>query len=378
MTGIATKGIHGADEHHRVSDVTPPINISTTFRYDKDPEKLRKLTPNDILEPLDDDVPVYLRLSHPNGILVEKTVGKITDSYAAAYSSGLGAFFAALTHFNPKVLCIGKGYHGCHGIADILTRNYGLKQYSLSDEDLENLGEGDVLHLETPVNPESYCYDISYYAEKAHSKGAFLLIDATFAPPPLLDPFEFGADMVMHSATKYFGGHSDLLAGLLLTKSKEVHDHLIQDRIFLGTNIANLESALLVRSLKTLELRVNRQSENATKLVKFLEENKSKFPALAKVHHSSLQKDAFVAKQMKGGHSPTFSIETSTEDIAKRLPSKLKLFYHATSLGGAESLIEWRAMSDNAVSPSLLRVSVGLENIEDLIDDFAQALLSSV
>lgn len=372
MTGHATQGIHGSDDLHRVSDVTPPINISTTFKYSSDPEKLQKLTSSG-LEPTP-EVPVYSRLSHPSGEMVEAIVGQVTDSFAVAYSSGLGAFYAALTHFNPKILCIGKGYHGCHGIAEILKRNYGLKVLSLSEEDLDQLKEGDLVHLETPVNPESWCFDIQYYADRAHAKGAFLTVDSTFAPPPLLNPFDFGVDMVLHSATKYFGGHSDLLAGLLLTKNQDIQTQLVQDRAFLGTNIANLESALLLRSLKTLELRVTRQSQNATKLVQFLQENRTKFPALTHVYHSSLQQDSFVAKQMAGGHSPTFSIEVATEDNAKRLPSKLKYFYHATSLGGAESLIEWRAMTDRAVSPTLLRVSVGLENIEDLIADFSQAL----
>lgn len=372
MPRLSTTGIHGADELHNVSDVTPPINISTTFRYTNDPDKLEKAPDGPF--PYEIGHPVYSREGHPTGEFVELIIGKITKSHAVAYNSGLSAVFAAFTYFNPKVLCIGKGYHGVHGIADIWTRNHGLKQYGLSDEDLEHLGKGDVIHLETPVNPDAEVFDIQYFADKAHAKGAFLLVDSTFAPPPLQDAFEFGADMVMHSATKYFGGHSDLLAGVLLTKSKETWSQLVDDRIHLGTNIANLESALLLRSLKTLELRVLKQSESATKIVKFLNENKKEYPAISKVYHSSLQKDEFVARQLKGGHPPTFAFELQTEDQARKFPSLLKYFFHATSLGGVESLIEWRAMSDHLVSPTLLRVSVGLEDVEDLIDDLKQAL----
>ena len=200
-----------------------------------------------------------------------------------------------------------------------------------------------------------------------------MVVDATFAPPPLQDPFDFGADLVMHSATKFFGGHSDLLAGFLITKSKEVRDKLVYDRLLLGTNIANLESWMLLRSIRTLELRVLKQSENATKLVKFLVDNQDKFPDLVKVYHGSLQKDDYIKKQMPRGHSPVFSIEVSSEQFAKSLPSKLKYFHHATSLGGVESLIEWRAMSDDKVSVTLLRVSIGIENVEDLMEDFAAA-----
>lgn len=372
MPRLATLSIHGGNEEHRVSDVIPPINIATTFRYDKDPEKLRKLTIGG-----DNDAPtdiVYSRLAHPNGVIVEKIVGKITNSYATVYSSGLSAFHAAITYYNPKKLFIGDGYHGVHGIADILTRNYGLKQLTLSDKDLDQLEEGDLVHVETPINPKSEVFDIQYFADKAHAKGAFLIVDSTFAP--LQDPFAFGADMVLHSATKYFGGHSDLLSGLLLTKSEEIREKLYLDRIYLGTNIANLESALLVRSLKSFELRVKQQSSSATKLVKFLVENKDKFPKLTKIYHSSLQKDDFVEKQLKGIHSPTFALELATEEDARAFPSKLEYFFHATSLGGAESLIEWRIMSDAHAPPTLLRVSVGLEDVQDLIEDFTHALTS--
>ncbi|WPK24805.1 hypothetical protein PUMCH_002096 [Australozyma saopauloensis] len=368
MVAISTLSIHAADESHRVSDVTPPINISTTYRYDSDPAKLKTASE---IDGLGDDV-VYSRLSHHNGVLVEETIGAITKSEAVIYSSGLGAFNAAMAHLNPKKLFIGQAYHGCHGIADIMTRNYGLKQLSLSEEDLKLIEEGDLIHIETPVNPNSWCFDIQKFADLAHEKGAKLLVDSTFAP--LQDPFEFGADMVMHSATKYFGGHSDLLAGLLLTKDKEVKKALQLDRVYLGTNIGNLEASLLFRSLKTFELRVKAQSASAEIIAKHLQEKKESLPKLLEVHHSSLQSEAFVAAQLKGIHSPTFSIIVDSAETARLLPSKLKYFYHATSLGGAESLIEWRCMSDVTAPPGLLRISVGLENVDDLIGDLVTAL----
>lgn len=370
MAKLSTVSIHAANDIHRVPDVTPPINISTTFKYDSNPDKLKKTTG---LGSSDDPL-VYSRLSHPNGLLVEETISQITKSHAVAYSSGLSAFYALITHVNPKQLFIGHSYHGCHGIADIWVRNHGLKKLLISDLDLEQLQEGDLIHIETPINPFSLCTDIRYFAEKAHEKGAILSVDSTFAP--LQDPFEFGADLVMHSATKYFGGHSDLLAGLLLTKSPEVKESLFSDRLCLGTNIANLESALLYRSLKTFELRVKRQLQTAIKIVKYLEEHKNEFSQLVEVLHSSLQKEDFVEAQLKGNHSPTFAIFLKTEDFAKRFPSRLKYFYHATSLGGVESLIEWRLLSDATAPPTLLRISVGLEDPEDLIGDLKEALLN--
>ena len=200
-----------------------------------------------------------------------------------------------------------------------------------------------MVHIETPVNPNSWCTDIQYYADKPHQKGAKHMVDSNFGP--LQDPFEFGTDIVMHSATNHFGGHSVLLAGLLLTKYQKAKNDLQIDRICLGTNIGNLEASLLYRSLKTFELRVKKQSENATALVNFLVENESKFPELQEIHYSSLEKEEFVEKQLKGIHSLTFSIILKSEQAARLLSSKLKYFTHATSLGGVESLIEWRRMS---------------------------------
>ncbi|ODQ80007.1 hypothetical protein BABINDRAFT_161654 [Babjeviella inositovora NRRL Y-12698] len=376
MAGFNTQLMH-ADANQRVSDVTQPIQTSTTYRYSTDPAEL--VPAKDLIATSTDECawvgnPVYSRISHPASESCEDVLGQILDGHAVVYNSGLSSFYAMLTHFNPKKLAIGKGYHGCHGIANIFTRISGLQQLSL--EDWEQLGPGDILHLESPVNPEGTSFDIEDYANKAHSRGALLLIDSTFAPPPLQKPFDFGVDIIMHSATKYLGGHSDLLAGVLATKDAKVKKALLEDRIFLGTNIANLESYLLLRSLRSFDLRVRQQVKNAEKLVKYLHENINTFEVLAGVYHSSLQTEEFVRKQLPLGGPATFSIEVTNAEIARSLPSKLKYFQHATSLGGVESLIEWRAMSDESVSQSLLRVSVGLEDAEDLIQDFSAAFQS--
>lgn len=372
MTGISTNLIHASDEVNPVRDVIPPINVSTTYKYSDNPDELVKWSD------LPEDQSIignifYSRLSHPNSERVEKSLEDIVGGPTVAYSSGLGAFFAALTYFNPRTVCIGKGYHGCHNITDIFTRLKGLKVIGL-DDDLDQLEAGDLICLETPVNPDGTVFDIEYFAKRAHDKGAYLLVDSTFAPPPLQDPFKWGADMVMHSATKYFGGHSDLLAGILVTKDINVKNQLVKDRLALGTNIANLESYLLLRSLRTFELRILKQAENTEKLIKHLTSNQDNYPKLKKIYHSSLQTEPFVKKQMDNRYPPVFCIELDNELSAKTFPSKLKYFHHATSLGGVESLIEWRVLSDSTVAPTLLRVSVGVENAQDLIKDFDNAL----
>lgn len=226
------------------------------------------------------------------------------------------------------------------------------------------------------MNPYGTSKDINYFAEKAHAKGAILSVDSTFAPVPLQDPFKFGADVVMHSATKYFGGHSDLLAGVLAVKDAKTKSALYEDRIYLGTNIGNLEAYLLLRSLRSYELRIKKQSENVLEVVTYLNANKDKYKVLSKIFHSSLQDEPFVKEQLPNGYNPVFSITLDTKEHAKHLPSRLKYFHHATSLGGLESLIEWRAMTDEHVDQALLRVSIGGEDSADLIADLEQALLS--
>lgn len=370
MVGISTLTIHEDQELNRVTDVVPPINTTTTFRYPSNPAPATEYL-DDSYDPAT-ATPIYSRLGHPNSARVEKILGSLIGGECIVYNSGLSAFFAAIMYFNPKTVAIGDGYHGCHGILNLLQRNYKVKIVGL--DELDKLSKGDLIHIETPENPYSIVHDIQYYVSKAKEIGAFTLVDATFAPPPLSNPFDFDVDMIMHSATKYFGGHSDLLAGCLVTKDPKAKLQLAQDRVFLGTNIANLEAYLLLRSLRTYELRIKKQSETATKVVKYLNENKDSYPNLTTIHHSSLQKDDFVAAQMTGGHSPVFSIELSSAEIARNFPSKLKYFQHATSLGGVESLIEWRAITDEHARPTLLRVSCGVENVEDLISDLDKAL----
>lgn len=230
--------------------------------------------------------------------------------------------------------------------------------------------------------------NLAKFAEKAHSRGAFLTVDATFGPPPLQDPFLWGADVVMHSGTKYIGGHSDMLCGILAVNPVHAKDRWFEkmsaERLVLGNVMGNMEGWLGIRSVRTLEVRVERQAENVGRLVKWLdgalrgeggseEEREIIQKVLLKVEHASLQhediKDGWLLKQMPNGFGPVFSIVLKEVDFAKALPSKLHLFHHATSLGGVESLIEWRAMTDPNVDTRLLRISIGIEGWEDLKAD---------
>ncbi|KAK9379131.1 Cys/Met metabolism PLP-dependent enzyme-domain-containing protein [Kockiozyma suomiensis] len=377
---LASLSVHADDELALVRDVASPLHVSTTYHYSSDPDTLQCAKDHDIRISKPGEQ-IYSRFGNPVVERVEAVLSQLFGAHAIVYSSGLSAFTAAITHLQPRRMALGDdGYHGCHGVVAILSRfggeKHGIQKVPLYDD---SIAAGDLVHIETPLNPTGVAIDLEKASSFAHSRGAKLLVDATFAPPPIQDPFACGADLVMHSATKYFGGHSDLLAGILVTKDPDVSEKLRKDRSILGLQPGNMEAWLLLRSLRTYKLRITQQATSAAIIVAYLADQLAKgtIPALAKVHHSSLQDEPFVARQMPAGlHSPTFSIELTSMQLAKRLPSKLKLFHHATSLGGVESLIEWRAMTDEHVSESLLRISVGVEAAEDLIADLQQGLLS--
>jgi cystathionine beta-lyase/cystathionine gamma-synthase len=401
----STHGVHADDRINILTDVAPPIHTATTFRYPSDPSALQPVPIEgefvDLQTPL-----IYSRLAsastnrletilapllYPDASETELDGSDGLANHVVSYTSGLSAFHALLVNTVPKVIAISGGYHGCHGVIDLHKKMHGVKTVDLhaSDAtwDAAGLGKGDLVHLETPLNPTGEAFEIAKYAARAHKRGALLSVDATFAPPGLQDPLLWGADVVMHSGTKYIGGHSDMLCGILatakgpegLTRAKTLR----AERIFLGAVLGSLEGWLGVRSLRTLDLRVQRQSSSAEKLVQWLHESlqgggedaHAVGKVVEKVVHASLQTNDFewLKKQMPNGFGPVFSIYMKDTLLARTLPSKLRLFHHATSLGGVESLIEWRRMSDAEVDERLLRVSVGVESWEDLKGDLLGA-----
>ncbi|KAJ7068173.1 Cys/Met metabolism PLP-dependent enzyme-domain-containing protein [Mycena amicta] len=370
--------VHGDDEFRVGGDVAPTIGVSTTFispRPDEDGIK-------DYRNP---SRHVYSRYTTQNSVRVERLLSEINDGFALVYSSGLAAGFAALVFFKPKRLAFTEGYTGTKALLQVYLKIVpDLKIINLDDE----FQAGDLCWLETPLNPTGEAKDIRFYADKVHRAGGKLLVDSTFAPPPLQYPFNFGADCIMHSGTKYFGGHSDLLAGVLVVRKREEWDVLQSDRTYLGSMIGSLESWLLLRSLRTYHLRLSRQSETATALVQWLQkivetpegQSFDGIPGgiILRVWHSSLQiKDSrgFEPKsQMAGGWNATFSIQLSKPQYAAWFPHALKYFTPATSLGGVESLAEYRFSWDPTSDPRAVRLSIGVEDLDDLKQDIGRGL----
>ncbi|CCG82892.1 Putative uncharacterized protein [Taphrina deformans PYCC 5710] len=356
LSSFSTDLLHADDNVEDLCDVSPAIHLSTTYEYTKDNK------PRDA---------VYSRESVPTVQRCEAVLAKILGAPCVTYSSGLSAAYALLVHLCPRRLYLERaekgGYHGSLGVADIFKRHSHIEIHTLDKLDGNDfvLEKGDIVWLETPLNPTGEATDIARYAKIAAQKDAVVIVDATFAPPPLQDPLQMGAHWVLHSATKYFGGHSDLLAGVVASNDSSAIAQLLHDRTYLGTIPSGHTAWLLLRSLRTFELRITRQAATAAELVKRLHELVLK-SGLQAVKHSSLQHESYIAKQMPGGHSPTFAIYFDTEGQAAAFPRELKLFHHATSLGGVESLVEWRALSDSHCDRRLVRVSVGLENVDDL------------
>jgi len=198
-----------------------------------------------------------------------------------------------------------------------------------------------------------------------------VVVDSTFATPILQNPLQLGADIVIHSCTKALGGHSDLMAGVLVA-NETIANQLHRERTLLGSVLGNLECWLLLRSLRTLKLRVKRQCKTAIKIALWLEKNEK----VTKVWHpivASHPDHELCKKQMKAPPA-CFSFELKSPEQASVLPKRLKMFTNATSLGGVESLIDYRFAYDKSVSSCLLRISIGLESAKDLIADLEQGL----
>lgn len=208
--------------------------------------------------------------------------------------------------------------------------------------------------------------------------------ECSFFHPEQQDP-----SLLIWTFNRYFGGHSDLLCGVLAVRDnawgRKAYSGLWNDRMSLGSVMGNMEAWLCVRSLRTLELRVRQASRSAEEIVKWLDEGMRGGEdaevikrCVRKVHHSSLQArqpgNEYLATQMPNGHGPVFALTMHSADMAKTLPSLLEYYHHATSLGGVESLIEWRAMSDETVERELVRFSIGVEDGRDLKEDLRQGL----
>ena len=271
---------------------------------------------------------------------------------------------------------------------DKVLRRFGLDFTFADTTDPESVAEAftpstRLVWLETPTNPFLRVTDIRAVAEivHAHPNNPLLVVDNTFATPYLQRPLELGADIVVHSMTKYLGGHSDVVGGAVIVKDKELAERLYFLQNAVGAVLGPMDAFLVLRGIKTLPLRMDRHAENAEAIIEYLEEH-PKVGKLIYPFHGSHPQLRVAKQQMKNGGGMISFIMKEGRDAAVRVVERTKIFTLAESLGGVESLIEVPAAmthlsvagSQLEVNPGLVRLSVGIENKDDLIEDLEQAL----
>ena len=311
----------------------------------------------------------YQRAAHPVGAEAERVLGELDGGHALLFSSGTGATTALLLAMlapGATVAVAAGGYYGTVGLMRELAR------WGLDFEEFDQTGEppvADLVWFEPCANPMMTFPDLDVAIGRAQASGAVVVVDNTVLSPMLLRPLEHGADFVLHSATKILAGHHDALLGVVTCARAEDHARLHAFRTTSGIVAAPDPAWLMLRGLKTLALRVDRQSATALELARRLTDH----PAVERVRYPGLGDP--IAARYVDAFGPLLSFDVADEAAAARVERSLQLIENATSLGGVASTLEARARWEpERVPPGLLRLSVGLEGVEDLWADLAQAL----
>ena len=335
----------------------------------------------------------YSRTGNPTRAALESNLAAIeSGKYGACFGSGLAAIDCVIKMLNPgdEVISTNDLYGGSYRIFKTIFEKYGIKFHFVNMLEISNIKEKinvntKLIWVETPTNPMINIIDIKSVCELAHQKNILVGVDNTFATPYLQRPLELGADLVMHSVTKYLGGHSDVVMGALVTNDDNLAQEMYRIQNSSGAVCGPMDSFLVLRGIKTLHLRVQRHCENGEKIAHFLNNH----PAVDKVYWPGFTShpNHEIAKSQMSGFGGMISFTLVGDDIekAKRIASNTKLFALAESLGGVESLIGHPPTMTHASIPreeriksglvdSLIRLSVGVEDAEDLTSDLNHAL----
>jgi cystathionine beta-lyase/cystathionine gamma-synthase len=374
-----TKVIHGG-QHHDPSTgaVMPPVYQTSTYV---------QTSPG---QPLGDYE--YSRAANPTRTALENALASIENgTRGLAFSSGLAATDCVLRSFKAgdEIIAMDDLYGGTYRMFTRIYKDSGIIFHFVDMNDISKVkslinGNTKLIWVETPTNPLMKLADIAEIAKITKEHNILFAVDNTFATPYLQKPLDLGADIVMHSATKYLGGHSDVIAGALIVKDTELAEQLHFQQFATGATLGPMDSFLVLRGIKTLSLRMQRHCENGAKVVEFLQQhpkvNRVYYPGLAEHPYHEIAK-----RQMKGfGGMISFTFKSGDKAEAVRFLEKLKVFTLAESLGGVESLANHPALMTHAsipepkrkeigISDDLIRLSVGIEDAEDLIADLKQA-----
>lgn len=374
MTGFTTRTLHALPELAQGA-VVPPIYTASTFTQPTDGGE----------GPFE-----YQRSGNPTRSDLETTLAALEGAaHAFAYSTGMAATAAALGLLESgQSILMGNGvYGGTYRWATIelprrgITHRFFADLNTLTDEDFDETVK--MVFIETPSNPTLRVTDIRRVAKLAHRHGALVVVDNTFMTPYLQRPLELGADITIQSATKFLGGHGDLLAGVAATNDDALAARLAQAQMISGGVLSPIDSHRLLQNIKTLALRMDRQQANTAQIIRALQEHPGVARILQPGSHSS--EEARIHAEQASGDGAVFSMELSAGADVRAFLGQVKVFGFAVSLGGIESLIclpahmthgaytpEHRA--DAQIGEELLRVAVGIEDAQDLIDDLTGAL----
>lgn len=374
---ITTLCIHGAKNNtHNTGAVSVPIYQSATFAH----LGVGKSTGYD-----------YSRVQNPTREYLEQTIAALENGIdAMAFSTGMAAVTALMELFSigDHIIVSDDLYGGTLRLFENINRKNGLKFSAIDTSNIEEVKkqinpETKAIYIETPTNPTMVVTDIAAIAELAKSNNLILIVDNTFLTPYYQQPLNLGADIVLHSGTKYLCGHNDTLAGFLVTNSKELSEKLRYIYKTTGSCLSPFDSWLLIRGIKTLAVRMDRQQENARKIASWLTTQEK----VKKVYYIGLpsHKDYVVSKRQGKGFGSMISFEVDTEETARNLLERLKIILFAESLGGVESFITYPVYQthvdvplverlERGINERFLRLSVGLENVDDLIADLTQAI----
>ena len=335
----------------------------------------------------------YSRTGNPTRQALENNLAAIEGGkYGACFGSGLAAIDAVVKMLNPgdEVISTNDLYGGSYRIFTTVFEKYGIKFHFVNMLDVQNIEEKinentKLIWVETPTNPMMNIIDIKKVCDLAHENNILVGVDNTFATPYLQNPLALGADVVMHSVTKYLGGHSDVIMGALVTNDDKIAEEIYRIQNSSGAVCGPMDSFLVLRGIKTLHLRMQRHCENGEKIAHFLNDH----PLIDTVYWPGLKShiNHEVAKNQMNdfGGMISFNLVGDDLEMAKNVVSKTELFTLAESLGGVESLIGHPSTMTHASIPreeriksgvvdSLIRLSVGIEDVEDLINDLKNAL----
>ena len=384
--GINTKFIHAGHKPDATGAVNVPIYQSSTFAF-------RNAAHGAALFAGEEDGFIYTRIGNPTIRALEENVAELENGCGGiATSSGMGAVctvYLGLLEAGAHVVSTASVYGPSRGLMEKDFSRFGVESTYVDTCDVAQVQQAlrpntKLVYLETPANPTMQVSDIARIAELAHAHGCLVVVDNTFASPYLQRPLELGADVVLHSVTKFIAGHGDVVGGIIVAKDKEVYQRLCKTMVNSGCNMDPHQAFLVLRGLKTLGVRVERAQQSAMEIARWL----VKQPEVSAVRYIGLEshpQHELARRQMSGfGSMISFELKGGMK-AGRALMDHVRVATLAVSLGGVESLIEHPAsMTHASISPAdrraagysdgLVRYSVGIEDVEDLIADLRQAL----